>query len=343
MARYMMIALLSFFVAGSVWAQTPDLDAKKKEIEKITQEMGVAGSPEEYDALKKKYDAAVAEYKQLKSKVQSENDQDVACKSAINACNTAFKEKDYATARTQALAALKTCPDNPKAQYMLGLSEKKLGNYPAALAALDKAARLEPNDTRALLEKARLLAGEMKRTKDAADVLDAMIAKHPKEAKPWFEKGKIFLEQKNFELAIPALEQAVNVEPGFSRGWVVLAQACVESHDCNKALSAVEQALKDKANKDISEVYFQQAAAANQCAQYDKALAASDACLANIGKLKQNKSYVQGGAHFEKGVAYSKKGQTPAALKAFQEAAGFLEWRQSANYEIDAIKKDQGN
>lgn len=343
MKRMFLMSLALVALAAAVLAQTPQLDAKKKEIEKITQEMGVAGSTEEYDALKKKYDAAVAEYKSMKSKVQQENDQDVACKTAINACNAAFKDKDYGTARSQALAALKTCPDNPKAHYMLGLSEKKLGNYPAALAALDKAAKLEPDDDKALLEKARLLAGEMKRTKDAAEVLDALIAKNPKLAKPWFEKGKIFLEQKNFELAIPALEAAVKAEPGFSKGWAVLAQACVEAHDCNKALQATEQGLKDKANKDISELYFRQAEAANQCGKYDVALAAADNCLANIGKLRQNKSFIQGGAHFEKGIAYSKKGMTAQAKASFEQAATSLEWRQSANYELDVIKKESGN
>ncbi|MDP2360413.1 MAG: tetratricopeptide repeat protein [bacterium] len=323
-------------------AQTPELDAKKKDIDRLVQEMGVAGSPEEYDALKKKYDTAVDDYRKLRARHQSENDQDVACKTALNSSIASYKDRDYTAARTHAMNAQKTCPDNAQAAYMLGLAERKLGNYQAALAALGKATQLDPEDTKAILEKARMLAGEMKRPREAADVLDAMIAQHPTEARPWFEKGKIFLEQRNFEMAIPALEQAVVVDPSFTRGWVTLTQACVEAHDCEKAIKAAANALKDKGNRDIAEVYYHQATAYNQCSQFDKAIEAADACLENVSKLKQNKSFIQGGAHYEKGVALMKRGMLDTAKKSFQDASAFIEWRQSANFELDAIKKDQG-
>lgn len=336
----LLVALL--FSLQPLHAETPS-EAKKLEIDRLHQAMGIAGSAEEYNELKAQWEQAVADYRRLKSEEQAAGDKDAACKSSINSCNSAYKERDYAAAKSYAEAALEACPGNFKALYMLAKSERKLGQFQSALEHLDAAAAAEPGDARPLLEKGEMLAEDMGRISEGLAILDKAVQVDPSVAEDaYYDKGQILLKQKNYEAAAAALEAAVKANANHTRAWIALAHTYVEARNCQQALRACTGALKDNGYRGKSEVYFYQAAAYRMCGQYAKTIEASNACLEDINRLRRNKSYIQGGAHYEKGLALEALERYREAIGSFNEATGFREWKSSATYEIERIQREQG-
>lgn len=344
--RFLHILLAASLLTGS-WALAQDdleeaFAEKKAQIEQLTKDMGVAGNPDEYNQLKARYDKVVAEAKDLKRQMDSESNKDTACKSSINACTQAYKDRDYGAARDAAKEAVGLCPENPKAHYMLGLSLKKLGKYSDALAAFDAAVAADPGYYKAILEKGSTLADEMQKPAEGIAVLKDLIDAHPNYARAHYETGVILMRQKNFPRAAEAFQGAVQADPDYTKAWIALAQARVEAKDCKRALEAVDGALKDRSYRGLSEAYYHQAVAYNQCGRFSEAEVAAKACLGELNRLRTNKSYIQGGAHFETGVSLENRERYADAIRAFERAASSREWSQSARYEIDRIKKDQG-
>lgn len=317
-------------------------DAKKAQIEQLTRDMGVAGSPEEYDRLKVQYDKYVAEARDIKRQMDSESNKDTACKSSINACTQAYKDRDYAASRSAAQEAIGLCPDNPKAHYMLGLSLKKLGRFAEAIAAFDAAVAADAGYIKAILEKGSTLANEMNQPAEGVRVLDRLIAEQPANPRAYYEKGLILSRGKNFTAAAAAFQGAVDADAGYTKAWIALAQANVEIKDCRAALRAVEGALQDRAYRGLSEAWYHQAVAFNQCGDFASAQSAAEACLGDINRLKANKSFIQGGAWFEKGVSLENRELFAQAIAAYAKAAESREWKQNANFEIERIRKEQG-
>jgi tetratricopeptide (TPR) repeat protein len=315
---------------------------KRAELEQLHRDMGVAGSVDEYNRLKERYDRIAAEVRDLRRQIDAESNKDTACKSSINECTRAYKDREYVAARDAAIEAIGLCPDNPKAHYMLGLSQKRLGKFSEALAAFDAAAAADPGYHLAILEKGSTLATELQRPTEGLRVLDQLIADQPQLARAPFEKGLILMRQKDFSAAARAFDAAVSVDPDYTKAWIALAQAHVEAKDCNRALAAVEGALQDRGNRSISEAYFYQAVAYNQCGRFAEAETAVQACLDQINRLRTNKSFIQGGAWYERGVALDQRERHADAIRAFEEAASSREWSQSARYEIDRIRREQG-
>jgi len=347
MLNRFIIPLLAALLLAAPGARAQDdpeeaLAEKKARLEELHREMGVAGSREEYDRLNAEYGRLAAEFKDLKRQIDAEANADTACKTAINDCNQAYKDREYAAARDAATEAIRLCPENPKAHYMLGLSQKKLGKYAEALAAFDAAVAADDGYLKALLAKGSLLADEMSRPADGLQVLRQLAASHPGYAKAHFEMGLIHMRLKEFTSAAADFQRAVDADPDDTKAWVALAQALVEAKDCNRALAAVDGALKDRGYREISEAYYQQAVAFNQCGRFAEAQAAAEACLGQINRLRSNKSFIQGGAWYEKGLSLDGRERYSEALRAFEEAASSRDWSQSARYEIERIKKEQG-
>jgi tetratricopeptide (TPR) repeat protein len=323
-------------------AESP-AEAKKAEIDRLHQAMGVAGSPAEYEDLKSQWETAVSEYRRLKAEEKAEGDKDAACKSSINECNSSYKERDYSNAKMYAETALKACPGNFKALYMLAKSERKLGEFSAALGHLDEAMAADPEDVRPMIEKGEMLAEDMGRLAEGLALLDQAAQKDPSKADDaYYNKGQILLKQKNFAAAASAFEQTVAARADYTPAWVALANCYYELKNPAKTLRAAEGALKDSNYRGRSEVLFFQAAAYRMNGQYDSAIGAAASCLDDINRLRRNKSYIQGGAHYETGLSLEAKGSFAQAIAAFDKAVGFREWKSSATYEIERIKREQG-
>ena len=95
------------------------------------------------------------------------------------------------------------------------------------------------------------------------------------------------------------------------------------------AIAAFNKAVAIKQN--YYPPYYRLAALYNKLGKHQQALDAA------LGCLKYKKNYAP--AAFETGMAYKKLGQFNNAVKYYQIAAKSRNWRKSANYQIDMMKR----
>jgi predicted Zn-dependent protease len=102
-------------------------------------------------------------------------------------------------------------PDNAWGQYMLGLSNWKIGQHTRALEAFDAALTLDPSHRKSLLNSARVLL-EISRPEDALERVDRALAIEPLSAEGLRLKGRAQHELGRIPEAIDAYERALAVD-----------------------------------------------------------------------------------------------------------------------------------
>ena len=87
----------------------------------------------------------------------------------------------------------------------------------------------------------------------APGMLDARV---PAEAQKEYQKGQAALEEKNPKKAIPHLEKAVNLYPGFYQAELLLGSTYMDGQQWNEAEGALRRALEVKPNATEALVYL---------------------------------------------------------------------------------------
>jgi tetratricopeptide (TPR) repeat protein len=149
---------------------------------------------------------------------------------------------------------------NPVFYAMEGYAERKLGDYPAALAADTRSIEIQPNAVRYASRGITFLAVEnytaalsdgqdsvaldpgfgdahallalaylgLNRTADAQDAIDQALAISPESPSYWHFQGRIALAAGNCTLAISSLERSVSLNPNYSLPWPTTTNATVD-------------------------------------------------------------------------------------------------------------------
>ena len=337
--------LVCLLLAGRMFAQTPEIEAKKQELENIRQQMGTASSTDEYNTLLEQYNAAGAEIQRMIRAHEAGNNEQAACAAGINNANDALRARDYAGAKAEAEAAIEACADasNPKPFYCLGLAEKGLGNGRAAASALQSAIAADSSYTKAWLVLARLQAKDLQQVGAGLATMDKLLEREPNNGEAWCLRGRIEADRRSYQNAINNLERGLELDGDQDNSWVLLVTTYVEAGQAQNAIRAAGRAVKAVPDsRNLAQIYFQQAHAYNMAGEFSRAISAADNALNNINRLRSKKSFIQGGAHYERGMALEQMENYQQALSSLGEAASTREWKQQANYEIDRIKREQG-
>ena len=123
----------------------------------------------------------------------------------------AFHRGRYEEAASMFEAYTASEPDNAWGQYMLGLSNWKIGQHTQALEAFDAALTLDPSHRKSLLNSARVLL-EISRPEDALERVDRALALEPLSAEGLRLKGRAQHELGRIPEAIDAYERALAVD-----------------------------------------------------------------------------------------------------------------------------------
>ena len=107
----------------------------------------------------------------------------------LNLSIALYQAKDFRGAAESAAEALRVKPDMLPARLFLGASYLELGEYPEAIAALDRVVAANPNERngRLMLGKALLAAGQPGR---AVEQLEAATQMLPANAAAWYALGR---------------------------------------------------------------------------------------------------------------------------------------------------------
>ena len=139
------------------------------------------------------------------------------------------------------------------------------------------------------------------------------INKRKKTAQDWFEKGLKYKEDKNYEKAINAFLNVVDINPNDVIAWLNLANSYSGNKKHKKAIESLERALEiDPYNaivlKELGIIY-------NEISNYDEAIKALKKAL------ELDSTYIE--AWRLLGFAYEKNSLPDLAAKAFEKARKF--------------------
>lgn len=129
------------------------------------------------------------------------------------------------------------------ADYLaLGVAQTMLKNYPAAIAALDKALEVDPRFTVALMARGYIRQmqasspsvetavetaveaelkrrGAMKEMADAVADYDAALAINPRLVYAWFNKGNLYYALRDYTSAMQCYSEALRIDPEFGQAY----------------------------------------------------------------------------------------------------------------------------
>ncbi len=132
--------------------------------------------------------------------------------------------------------------DNAFGRYLLGTAQLKAGRLSEALANLESAARLDPQDADVQYNLANGLktAG---RTEEAAAHYRAALSINDELADAHNNLGLILLKRGEYQEAKRHFERTLEIEPNHLRAYVNLGELCVKTGDYARAISYSERAL----------------------------------------------------------------------------------------------------
>jgi tetratricopeptide (TPR) repeat protein len=137
-----------------------------------------------------------------------------------------ISEGDYEGAIVHLDAAIEMAPDNPRPYYNKALAQLKAGNREAGLATMNEAIEVaEAGGDRRVERIARerirdefvseaSQAMQEKRAAAALDALDAMTEYVEMDASAYYYQGLAYFEQGNYQQAIAAIEQGLQMHRG---------------------------------------------------------------------------------------------------------------------------------
>jgi tetratricopeptide (TPR) repeat protein len=109
-------------------------------------------------------------------------------------------------------AAIKLEPNNCEAFYMRGLTYEKLEQIELAIQDYSKAISINPGYVDAYLNAVALLIAKQ-RFHDALNYLKILAKRHPDIHDVWLSMGYVFIELKEFDLAMECHEKALALNP----------------------------------------------------------------------------------------------------------------------------------
>ena len=247
-------------------------------------------------------------------------------KQLLNNGNKAYKRGDLEKATQYYLKAVKFDEQFYLAFYQLGVLEKKMGNSDLAISYFNKAIEIKPD-----FHKAWFTLGT---SYEADNNLDSAILKYNKavELNPGYTKaygnlGNIYTVKKDYDSAKDVLLTAIQIDPTYADAYLRLGVVFSEQEFFIEASEQFKKATEyDEKNYDS---WFRYASSLNSIKQYGDAALAAQKCIDIKTKF--------GGGWYEKGVAEYGKGNKTRALKYFDEANKYRDWRKLAQRKIDEI------
>jgi len=109
-------------------------------------------------------------------------------------------------------------PSFAQAHYYKFVAFLLVGNYESALASIDMAIAVEPDNIEYLLDKGVLL-GDIKRSEFAVEVFEEVLKKDPENPTAWSSLAFIYKEMRNKKMEVKSLNKFLTLEPKDVNAW----------------------------------------------------------------------------------------------------------------------------
>ncbi len=178
-------------------------------------------------------------------------------KSLYNLAHLEFESEKYKSALRHISALTKIDPKNEEAIVLKARILSAQKNYEQGLAVLQTALKMDSLNLDWMLEKA-LILNQAGNSLEAMQIFDKIIASDSSFAPAYFRKALIYEEQKEFNLALPLLQESVNLRPRHTESLLALARVYQKSDQWKESLHQLNKILKrDSVNIAALDLRFQ--------------------------------------------------------------------------------------
>lgn len=235
----------------------------------------------------------------------------------------AYQKGEYAKAAPLLEQHLAKNPDDPMAQYAMGLVQDKLGAYDLSLKHLRKAIELKPDLEQAKQAYAAVVQQRVYQLVDEGQldagvaVADEAIALLPDEPGAHFARGAVLFERwrqsenpQDHLLALQSWNRCRELKPVSATGEILSGIGAFESNDYKRAKEHFQVAQVMRPNNRYAAMWLGLALAAS--GEYDKALEQLNNALEMFGRNPSVYRYL--------GDVYALQGNFPEAQKAYRQS-----------------------
>ncbi len=192
----------------------------------------------------------------------------------------------------------------------LGVTYQRLGDGASALAALNRAVRVEPNDPVALSNRGMVLREFFGDHESARDDLARAVELEPEQSRFWINHGLVLIDLSELHAAIESFDHAIELDAGIAQAWEGRAVARANAGDVVGATADLDRALElDPA---LPGAWVARGTIARVRGDLDRAL--ED--LRRGIELRPDDH----GAWAHLGILHRRRGELEAALRAFSNA-----------------------
>lgn len=157
---------------------------------------------------------------------------------AARAARIALFAKDYARAVEVAQRWVKLAPDDLDARRTLALAHVRAGNLDGAVGQLEALVQLAGNSERGFYLVGRVLARD-EQPQAALEVMARLVKRHPRDRHALYAYAHLAVEAEKLEVARLALDQALELQPGWPEASVLRARVLMDQGRPEAALRAM--------------------------------------------------------------------------------------------------------
>ena len=241
------------------------------------------------------------------------------------------RRQDFNSAIPKYIEAISYYPEFTQAYFQIAKAFYSLGDYKQAKSYLLQCLDLNPNQLQPLMMLATIYK-KMKDSISAEKYYRKAIQVDPNSYKAHFRLGALLMNQ-DLEAARESLQKAADIKANYYNAHETLGIVNMQLGKNDEAIENFKNTidiLGEKSSKRYKSLYL----LADIFNGKESYVIARDYALSAVD-IKEN----GGAANYHLGVAYKNLGERYLAKNAFERASKDKDWRASAKYELDLMKK----
>ena len=282
--------------------------------------------------VNEEYDLAVQNYKKAGELNPFEDKYSIAITAIAQQMakegDTEYRRQEFETAIENYKKAIHFSPDYTTAYFKLARTYLKMKDYENTRIIIEQNLAVDPQQ-----EQSEKMLGDVYRETDnyekAIEHYNRAISINENYYKAHYSIGALFLKEGQSEKAREALKISIKLEPNYAKAYGALGTVEQELGNVDSAIENFIHAIE--LDPGSYKIYYRLSSAYNLQKQYENAKMSAKDCL----NIKRN--YAP--AYYELGVSEKALGNKVAATDAFEKAKKDKNWRKSAQYELDMLKK----